>query len=172
MSTSGIVRIKKPLHKSGRRKAEKVLTFLTQSDIRRDCQNKYPSFINRERIPHVVIKPSHHQLRRSRNLNTTTSLLLNYNLRDKQSQIKNRLPIITCFAIKSYGLRGVKIFSYTGIETRPYSAGKSQNLSRASLFTSPIQFSSRKPRQASFSTACRTSRAIGICCGQRCSASR
>ena len=129
MSTSGIVRIKKPLNKSGRRKAEKVLTFLTQSDIRRDCKNKYPSFINRERIPHVVIKPSHHLLRRSRNSNTTTSLLLNYNLRDKQSQIKNRLPIITCFAKRSYDLRGAKIFSYTGIESRPYSASKSQNLS-------------------------------------------
>jgi hypothetical protein len=122
MSTSGIVRIKKPLHKSGRRKAEKVLTFLTQGDIRRDRKNKYPSFINRERIPHVVIKPSHHLLRRSQNSNTTTSLISYCILWGKQNQIKNRLPVITCYAKKSYGLRGVKIFS----DAHGYQAAQNQ----------------------------------------------
>ena len=155
MSTSGIVRIKKPLNKSGRRKAEKVLTFLTQGDIRRDCENKYPSFINRKRIPHIVIKPSHHQLRRSQNSNTTTSLLLYCTLWGTQNQIKNILPVITCFATRGYGLKCIKIFSYTGIKNRPYYASKSQNLSG---------------RQASVWTAWFINRAIGNRWGQRDSA--
>jgi hypothetical protein len=112
MSTSGIVRIKKPLHKSGRRKAEKVLTFLTQGDIRRDCQNKYPSFINRERIPHVVIKPSHHLLRRSQNFNTAISLLILYCiLWGKQNQIKNERSVVSAVLKGVYSLASDNIFS-------------------------------------------------------------
>jgi hypothetical protein len=62
----------------------KVITFLTQCDIRRDCQNKYPSFINRERIPHVVIKPSHHtSFAEAKTLTPLTSLLLYCNRRDR-----------------------------------------------------------------------------------------
>ena len=112
MSISGIVRIKKPLNKSGRRKAEKVLTFLTQRDIRRYCENKYPSFINRKRIPHIVIKPSHHtQLSPKPKLYTTTSLLLNYNPGDNQNQAKNGRQIANALFTNSYNLPGGNIFS-------------------------------------------------------------
>jgi hypothetical protein len=53
-------RIKKPLNESGRKETEKVTRLLTQGDVRGDCKDKNPPFVNCERTPKVKVKFSHH----------------------------------------------------------------------------------------------------------------